>query len=123
MEHPLVIQESNPTQRELLSEIIGSTYRGDIHTFELLDDCQQFVDQQRVDGVFLELQPGNDQLVQWVRSVPDMVFGFVDWDWTEQQLRPYVDAGLDDYLFKPYQPDRIVRLIDNRVKAKKRAID
>lgn len=114
MAHPVVIQESKDSHRDLLSRIVDSTLRGTIHTFGSFEECRAFTDQQRVRFVLMELRPDSDERIDWIRDLPDDVIGVIDWEWSEEQLTPYVHAGLSDYIFKPYQPERIVQLVEGR---------
>lgn len=114
MVHPIVIQESRDSHRDLLARVVDSTFRGTIHTFGSFEQCKTFTDQQRVLFVLMELTPDSDDQIDWVHDFPDEVVGVIDWEWDEQQLTPYVHAGLSDYIFKPYQPEQIVQLVEGR---------
>lgn len=116
---PIVIQESNPTQRALLHDIVDDAYRGPVQTFEPFEECRQFVEQRRVALLFLQLIPADGERVQWIGEFPDPTVGVVNWEWSEEDLERFVQAGLDDYVFKPYQPERLTDLVNGWTRAVK----
>lgn len=117
MEQPIVIQQSNQTQGEFLETLIESTYRGPVHFFEQMDECRQFLSRHRVQLIYLELREDSEELVEWIRDIPDEVIGMINWEWQEDALNRYLDAGVSDYIFKPYQPERVIQQVKRRIQS------
>jgi len=116
LNQPIVIQQSDHTQGEILREIVDSAYRGPVHLFHSIEECQEFLDHQQIIVAYVDLNPGDD-VKQWIRECPDDVIGLINREWTEDDIEAFVDAGLSDYVFKPYQPDRIRRQVKHRVES------
>ena len=110
---PLVIFSQNKTRSGLLREIIDTVYPGPIHQFSQFTEIPPFVENERPWLIYMELKPGDQQYIDWVRGVEDDVIGLISWEWEQQQVHQYVEAGIYDYIFMPPQPAQIVEQIEH----------
>ncbi len=114
MTRPIVIQQGNDVQRSFLEGIVRRAWPGKTYELPTFEELRELSRQHRFRLVFLELSPEAPSQLNWIREQPRNVVGIVNWKWEEQQLLPFIDAGLSDYVLKPYQPERIRHLVEFR---------
>lgn len=114
MTRPIVVQQENDVQRSFLEGIVRRAWPGKTYELPTFDELRELSRQHRFRLVFVELDPGSRSQIEWLDDQPRNVVGIVSWKWEEEQLLPFINAGLSDYILKPYQPERIRRLVEMR---------
>jgi len=109
--NPIVVQQEDPIQRKLLLEILGSASDRQIFDLRDFEELVDIISRQNFSLVFMELKIGNKEQIQWLEKQDDYLIGIINRKWEQEQLTPFMEAGLSDYIFKPYQPPRLKQLI------------
>lgn len=107
-------QQANATQREFLSEIVVTAWPGEAEQFESFDELYRASVSREFDLVFLELRPDSDRQLQWLETWGASSVGLVSREWEGSALEPFLERGLSDYILKPYQPEKITRMVRAR---------
>ncbi|MGM0380838.1 MAG: hypothetical protein ACQEP7_02530 [bacterium] len=113
MSRSILVQQQNSSQRELLVDIINSTSSRHIYELSSFDELVEISERQSSFLIFTQLEAENEKQVEWLEGEEDYVVGIINRRWEQKQLNPFIEAGLSDYILKPYQPDRLVKLVDN----------
>ena len=111
MSDSIVVYQQDPVQRGLLVEIISAGTDQHIYDLGDFDELVDVISRQNFSLVFMELIPGDEDQLQWLGNQDDYVVGIINRKWEGSQLDPFLEAGLSDYIFKPYQPPRLKRII------------
>lgn len=114
MTRPIVVQQENDLQRSFLEGVVRRAWPGKTYELPTFDELRELSQQHRFRLVFMELNPDSQAQLKWLREQPQNVVGIVNWKWEQEKLLPFIDAGLSDYILKPYQPERIQRLVEWR---------
>ncbi len=107
MNPPLGVIVKNSTQRNFLVELLQPVWPGRLIDLAGFDELKSLSSSQRFGLLYLELTPDNPDLIDWLFEQRDPVIGIINRNWKLPQLEPYIDTGLEDYLIKPFQPEKI----------------
>ncbi len=113
MSRSILVQQENTSQRSLLVEIIDSATSRHIYEVGSFEELAEISARQSSLFIFMELEAGNEQQLQWLQTQDDHVLGIINRRWEENELEPFISAGLSDYVLKPYQPERLIELVEN----------
>ncbi len=108
MKIPLAIQVDSRSQAEFLHEILTSTWPADLIKLDSFSSLRELAKNQRFGLVYLELKPDSNVLKKWIAAQDDPVVGIVTPRWSESDLASYLDYGLEDYVLKPFQPEKLI---------------
>lgn len=107
-------QQSNATQRAFLAEVVVTAWPGEVQQFESFVELARASGSRDYDLVFLELQPGSERQLEWLEIWGQKSVGLVSRQWEGSELGPFLERGLSDYILKPYQPEKITRMVRAR---------
>lgn len=114
---PLALQLSDSTQETFLYELLDSKWPSEVLKIGSFEELKQLIRRRRFGLVYLQLSPGSDEELDWLRTVDDPVVGVVSHQWSADQLEKYIDHGLEDYVIKPFQPPKLHRQLEARLKS------
>lgn len=113
MKPSLALLLHNQTDQSFLAGLVDSRWPGDVIPCADLAELRQLGSERRFGLIYLELvAPPDDDLLEWIGSQPDPVVGVVNRKWEADQLSPYVENGLADFLYKPLQPAKIIDQVE-----------
>lgn len=107
-------QQSSATQRAFLAEVVVTAWPGEADQFDTFLELARASGSRDYDLVFLELKPGSDRQLEWLEIWGPNSVGLVSRQWEGSKLEPFLERGLSDYILKPYQPDKITRMVRAR---------
>ncbi len=113
MNRSILVQQKNPTQRSLLVDIINSATSRHVYELSDFEELVEITSRESFIFVFMELEAGNKDQLNWLEDQKDYILGIINRRWEENQLEPFIRAGLADYILKPYQPRRLTDLVEN----------
>lgn len=108
------VQQAHSAQRDFLGEIVETAWPGDVRHFETFSELAGVDDPTVFSLVLLELEPDSNRQLDWVEMWGDRTVGVVSRRWEARQLEAFLERGLSDYILKPYQPEKITRMVRAR---------
>lgn len=108
------IQQAHDAQRDFLSDLVETAWPGDVRHFETFSELADVEDPTVFSLILLELKPESSRQLEWVEMWGDRTVGMVSRSWEARQLESFLERGLSDYILKPYQPEKITRMVRAR---------
>lgn len=108
------VQQAHEAQRDFLSDLVETAWPGDVHHFEAFSELADVEDPTMFSLILLELKPESSRQLEWVEMWGDRTVGMVSRSWEARQLESFLERGLSDYILKPYQPEKITRMVRAR---------
>ncbi|MFP4686795.1 MAG: hypothetical protein ACLFN5_01650 [bacterium] len=118
MSTPVLIQHRKSAQGELLQQIIRKYTRRDVFLVSESAELYEVTGHQNYFAVYFEPDFDFEKQLNWLKKYPGLTVAVVNRKVESEQLKSLIDAGIDDYIYKPYQPERICRQLKNREKFK-----
>lgn len=107
---PLALIQQHSLQRKLLKDLLESAWKGSVYHFSDRSEFTEVQETRRFGMVFFELSGDLDTLRTVLEDWSCPAVAIVGRDEDLEDLPACFDAGLVDFVSKPYQPGEIEEL-------------
>jgi hypothetical protein len=114
MSRPILIEQKKNGQGSLLDRIVRNYSRREVHLISSGEELYEVTERQNYFAVYFEPRSGSREQLDWLNNYPGYIIGVVNRKVNEDFLKPFIESGMDDFIYKPYQPERIGKQINNR---------
>ncbi len=114
MSRPILIEQKKNGQGSLLERIVKNYSRREVHLIFGGEELYEVTERQNYFAVYFEPRLAQRDQLYWLNNYPGYIIGVLNRKINEDFLKQFIEAGMDDFIYKPYQPERIGRQIENR---------